>query len=73
MLVLLEKWSRIELVNHGKSYEIIKIVNFLFKKIFYIKGKKPFFQSKKTLCMVFPIERSHLADSYFRDTGQNVK
>ncbi len=22
---------------------------------------------------VFPIERSHLADSHFRDTGQNVK
>ncbi len=23
--------------------------------------------------MAFPIERSHLADSHFRDTGQNMK
>ncbi len=33
-----------------------------------------FAQVRKCLQFVaFPIERSHLADSHFRDTGQNVK
>ncbi len=50
-----------------------KIVKIFLQKSSNFPAKLDRFSCKKTSNLAFPIEKFHLADSHFQDTGQNVK